>query len=67
MPIERRSDARPVARGLIDVRYHDHRLSALTHEPSVINLKARHAPTTETAGYLQATQPRPWSTANQHA
>ena len=61
LPIERRSDARPVARGLIDVRaiMDDCLRSRLPPppEPPVINLEgARHAPTTETAGYLQATK-----------
>ena len=59
--IERRSDARPVARGLIDVRaiMDDCLRSRLPPppEPPVINLEgASHAPTTETAGYLQATK-----------
>ena len=61
LPIERRSDARPVARGLIDVRaiMDDCLRSRLPPppEPPVINLEgARHAPTTETAGYLKATK-----------
>ena len=62
LPIERRSDARPaVARGLIDVRaiMDDCLRSRLPPppEPPVINLEgARHAPTTETAGYLQSTK-----------
>ena len=61
LPIERRSDARPVARGLIDVRaiMDDCLRSRLPPppEPPVINLEgARHAPTTEIAGYLQATK-----------
>ena len=62
LPVERRSDARPaVARGLIDVRaiMDDCLRSRLPPppEPPVINLEgARHAPTTETAGYLQATK-----------
>ena len=60
LPIERRSDARPVARGLIDVRaiMDDCLRSRLPPppEPPVINLEgARHAPT-ETAGYLQSTK-----------
>ena len=62
LPIERRSDARPVARGLIDVRaiMDDCLRSRLPPppEPPVINLEgARHAPTTtETTGYLKATK-----------
>ena len=61
LPVERRSDARLVARGLIDVRaiMDDCLRSRLPPppEPPVINLEgARHAPTTETAGYLQATK-----------
>ena len=61
LPIERRSDTRPVARGLIDVRaiMDDCLRSRLPPppEPPVINLEgARHAPMTETAGYLQATK-----------
>ena len=61
LPIERRSDARPVARGLIDVRaiMDDCLRSRLPPppEPPEINLEgARHAPTTETAGYLQSTK-----------
>ena len=62
LPVERRSDARPVARGLIDVRaIMDECLRSrlpLPPEPPVINLEgARHAPTTtETTGYLKATK-----------
>ena len=61
LPIERRSDARPVARGLIDVRaiMDDCLRSRLPPppEPPVINMEgARHAPTTETTGYLQTTK-----------
>ena len=62
LPVERRSDARPVANGLIDVRaiMDDCLRSRLPPppEPPVINLEgARHAPTTtETAGYLQSTK-----------
>ena len=62
LPVERRSESRPaVARGLIDVRaiMDDCLRSRLPPppEPPVINLEgARHAPTTETAGYLQSTK-----------
>ena len=61
LPVERRSDARPVARGLIDVRaiMDDCLRSRLPPppEPPVINMEgARHAPTTETTGYLQTTK-----------
>ena len=62
LPVERRSDARPVARGLIDVRaiMDDCLRSRLPPppEPPEINLEgARHAPTTtDKAGYLQTTK-----------